>query len=120
MREHMNPRFARHVALPAPNETERGRWYFQRYVEQLPTRARSRSSTDLGSSRPTESQILTKWILVVVVNNNNKRVGWLDLIQQVLVLVPYANKAEAAVGDGRRDIVAPGRARLRLSHRDPP
>jgi polyphosphate kinase len=38
MREHMNPRFARHVALPVPNETERGQWYFQRYVEQLPTR----------------------------------------------------------------------------------
>ena len=38
MREHMNPRFARHVALPAPNETEGGQWYFQRYVEQLPTR----------------------------------------------------------------------------------
>jgi polyphosphate kinase 2 len=38
MREHMNPRFARHVALPAPNETEVGQWYFQRYVEQLPTR----------------------------------------------------------------------------------
>jgi polyphosphate kinase 2 len=38
MREHMNPRFARHVALPAPNETEDGQWYFQRYVEQLPTR----------------------------------------------------------------------------------
>jgi polyphosphate kinase 2 (PPK2 family) len=26
------------VALPAPNETEDGQWYFQRYVEQLPTR----------------------------------------------------------------------------------
>ena len=38
MREHMNPRFARHVALPAPNETEAGQWYFQRYIEQLPTR----------------------------------------------------------------------------------
>ena len=38
MREHMNPRFARHVALPAPNETQIGQWYFQRYVEQLPTR----------------------------------------------------------------------------------
>ncbi len=38
MREHMNPRFARHVALPVPNETESGQWYFQRYVEQLPTR----------------------------------------------------------------------------------
>ena len=38
MREHMNPRFARHVALPAPNETEAGQWYFQRYIEQLPSR----------------------------------------------------------------------------------
>ena len=38
MREHMNPRFARHVALPTPNEVEEGQWYFQRYVEQLPTR----------------------------------------------------------------------------------
>ena len=38
MREHMNPRFARHVALPSPNDTESGQWYFQRYVEQLPTR----------------------------------------------------------------------------------
>jgi len=34
----MNPRFARHVALPAPNETQAGQWYFQRYVEQLPTK----------------------------------------------------------------------------------
>jgi polyphosphate kinase 2 len=36
-REHMNPRGARHVALAKPTETERGEWYFQRYVRQLPT-----------------------------------------------------------------------------------
>ncbi|UNO44378.1 polyphosphate kinase 2 [Streptomyces sp. MST-110588] len=35
--EHLNPRVARIVALPAPSERERGQWYFQRYVEQLPT-----------------------------------------------------------------------------------
>ncbi|MET0143630.1 MAG: polyphosphate kinase 2 [Ilumatobacteraceae bacterium] len=35
--EHLNPRAARHVALPAPSEPERGQWYFQRYVDQLPT-----------------------------------------------------------------------------------
>jgi polyphosphate kinase 2 len=35
--EHLNPRVARVVALPKPNETERGQWYFQRYVAQLPT-----------------------------------------------------------------------------------
>ncbi len=35
--EHLNPRYARHVALPAPSEVERGQWYFQRYVDHLPT-----------------------------------------------------------------------------------
>lgn len=37
-RAHMNPRSARIVALPKPREVERGQWYFQRYVAQLPTR----------------------------------------------------------------------------------
>ena len=35
--EHLNPRGARVVALEKPTETERGQWYFQRYVEHLPT-----------------------------------------------------------------------------------
>ena len=35
--EHLNPRGATAVALPAPTERERGQWYFQRYVEHLPT-----------------------------------------------------------------------------------
>ncbi|MBW9210548.1 polyphosphate kinase 2 [Mumia sp. zg.B21] len=35
--EHLNPRSARVVALTRPTETERGQWYFQRYVERLPT-----------------------------------------------------------------------------------
>ncbi|MGY6536769.1 MAG: polyphosphate kinase 2 [Pararhodobacter sp.] len=35
--EHLNPRFARVVALNKPSEAERGQWYFQRYVEHLPT-----------------------------------------------------------------------------------
>jgi len=35
--EHLNPRQARTVALSKPNETERGQWYFQRYITQLPT-----------------------------------------------------------------------------------
>lgn len=33
----LNPRVARIVALGKPTERERGQWYFQRYVEQLPT-----------------------------------------------------------------------------------
>jgi polyphosphate kinase 2 len=36
--ENLNPRGARVVALAKPTETERGQWYFQRYVEQMPTK----------------------------------------------------------------------------------
>ncbi|MBT8411082.1 MAG: polyphosphate kinase 2 [Octadecabacter sp.] len=35
--EHLNPRAARVVALNKPTDEERGQWYFQRYVEHLPT-----------------------------------------------------------------------------------
>ena len=35
--EHLNPRAARVVALEKPTEHERGQWYFQRYINQLPT-----------------------------------------------------------------------------------
>jgi polyphosphate kinase 2 len=38
MMEHLNPRGARVVALEKPSEVERGQWYFQRYIEHLPTR----------------------------------------------------------------------------------
>jgi polyphosphate kinase 2 len=35
--EHLNPRGARVVALEKPSENERGQWYFQRYIQHLPT-----------------------------------------------------------------------------------
>ena len=35
--EHLNPRGARTVALEKPSEVERGQWYFQRYVQHLPS-----------------------------------------------------------------------------------
>ena len=35
--EHLNPRAARVVALTKPTETERGQWYFHRYITNLPT-----------------------------------------------------------------------------------
>lgn len=35
--EHLNPRGARVIALEKPTETEKGQWYFQRYVQHLPT-----------------------------------------------------------------------------------
>lgn len=34
--QHLNPRAARVVALPAPTEREKTQWYFQRYVSHLP------------------------------------------------------------------------------------
>jgi polyphosphate kinase len=37
IRQNLNPRTARNVALTKPTETERGQWYFQRYVAQFPT-----------------------------------------------------------------------------------
>jgi polyphosphate kinase 2 len=36
--EHLNPRAIRVVALPKPTEEERGQWYFQRYMKQLPNK----------------------------------------------------------------------------------
>ncbi|MBV9907524.1 MAG: polyphosphate kinase 2 [Hyphomicrobiales bacterium] len=35
--QRLNPRVVRTVALPAPTERERGQWYFQRYIQHLPT-----------------------------------------------------------------------------------
>ena len=36
-RQYMSPRRTRVVALPKPTDTERGQWYFQRYVGHMPT-----------------------------------------------------------------------------------
>ncbi len=35
--EHLNPRGARVVALQKPNDTEKTQWYFQRYIQHLPS-----------------------------------------------------------------------------------
>jgi len=34
--QHVSPRIARTIALPAPTEREQSEWYFQRYVSHLP------------------------------------------------------------------------------------
>ena len=36
--EYLSPRSVRIAALPAPSDREKGQWYFQRYIEHLPTR----------------------------------------------------------------------------------
>ena len=35
--EHLNPRAARVVALNKPTDRERSQWFFQRYIEHLPS-----------------------------------------------------------------------------------
>lgn len=37
IRENLNPRVARVVALSKPSDREAGEWYFQRYIRQLPS-----------------------------------------------------------------------------------
>ncbi len=39
VREHLNPRQARIVALAKPSDRETGQWYFQRYAAELPAAA---------------------------------------------------------------------------------
>lgn len=36
--QYLNPRSARVVALQTPTEREKGQWYFQRYIQHLPTK----------------------------------------------------------------------------------
>jgi polyphosphate kinase 2 len=38
IRQYLNPRHARVVALTKPSKRERGQWYYQRYIERLPTK----------------------------------------------------------------------------------
>src|ERR1019366_8120940 len=35
--QYLNPRVVKVAALPAPSDRERSQWYFQRYVEHLPS-----------------------------------------------------------------------------------
>ena len=35
--EHLNPRYARTMALSKPSDAEKGQWFFQRYIQHLPT-----------------------------------------------------------------------------------
>jgi polyphosphate kinase 2 len=38
--QHLNPREFKVVALPKPTEEERGEWYFQRYINNLPRKGK--------------------------------------------------------------------------------
>ena len=53
--EHLNPRGARVVALEKPTEVERGQWYFQRYVQHLPTNGEIVLLDRSGTTAPASS-----------------------------------------------------------------
>ena len=53
--QRLNPRVARVVALPAPNDREKTQWYFQRYVPHLPAGAKWCCSTAAGTTAPASS-----------------------------------------------------------------
>jgi len=66
--QYLNPRVARIAALPAPSERERGQWYFQRYVEQLPSRGEivlfDRSWYNRAGVEPVMGFCLKYWLSV--------------------------------------------------------
>jgi len=53
--EHLNPRWCRIAALPAPSDREKTEWYFQRYIAHLPAGGRSSCSTAAGTTGPGSS-----------------------------------------------------------------
>ncbi|MEX7472152.1 polyphosphate kinase 2 [Mycobacterium adipatum] len=66
--EYLSPRIARIEALPAPSDRERGQWYYQRYISQLPARGeivlfdrswynRAGVETVMGFCTPTEHEL---------------------------------------------------------------
>jgi polyphosphate kinase 2 (PPK2 family) len=63
--ENLNPRGARVVALTKPSETERGQWYFQRYIENMPTRG---EIVMYDRSCITAAESSTSWAFVRLTN----------------------------------------------------
>ena len=53
--DHLNPRHARKAALAVPSDTERGQWYFQRYMSTCRRPGRSCCSTARGTTGPASS-----------------------------------------------------------------
>ena len=55
VRQYLNPRHARIVALPKPSKRERGQWYYQRYIERLPTKGEIVLMDRPGTTAPASS-----------------------------------------------------------------
>ena len=97
--EHLNPRGARVVALEKPTTTERGQWYFQRYIQNLPTAGemvffdRSWYNTHTGDA---------PW---VIIRSDDKKRARLNCIRYFLHQLDYPGKDVKAIGKVDEKIV---------------
>jgi polyphosphate kinase 2 (PPK2 family) len=84
------------------------RWKLSPIDELGPSRWEEYTLAALDTFRRSDSPENPWWF----VNNNNKRVGRLSLIQRVLSLLPYDGKDDRVVREPAPDVVAPVRALL--------
>ena len=92
--EHAHRRATRVIALPAPSERERGEWYFQRYVKELPAAGEAvvfnrswynRAGVErvMGFSRPDEQEQFLRDVpafeLMLAQNGVKLTKFWLDI-----------------------------------------
>jgi len=95
IREFMNPRTARNVALPKPTPTESGQWYFQRYVAHFPTAGEfvtfdrswyNRAGVEAVMGFCTPAQLLTEtpdFERMIVTDGIHLFKFWLDIGQEM-------------------------------------
>ncbi len=113
--EHLNPRGARVVALEKPTTTERGQWYFQRYIQNLPTAGEmvffdrswyNRAGVErvMGFCEPNEYLLFmffhthtgdAPW---VIIRSDDKKRARLNCIRYFLHQLDYPGKDVKAIG----------------------
>jgi len=80
----LNPRNCRVVALGTPTERQRGQWYFQRYVAELPAPGEIVLFDRSWYNRTDRKR--TPWY---VVDADNKKLARLNCISHLLRQIPY-------------------------------
>jgi len=82
----LNPREYRTVALLKPTELERGQWYFQRHIQQLPNAG---EIVFFDRSWYTRA-VVSPWIIVRASEREKSRI---EAMRYVLSLIDYADKS---------------------------
>ena len=100
--QYLNPRTCRVEALPAPTEREQGQWYFQRYVEKLPSAGEIDLSTYSDVLKSTEDG--GQGFLTFIRNSFLVAVGTVALT--LLIAIPGAYAVARLEFFGRRQVSA--------------